>query len=90
MKRFIFGLVVLGLMSNSLYAKKIEQTICWSQNDCAKHYPYSVATIGDNVKLCSGKCNGKTIAQMNKKGWKLIQVIGGLQGAFGIVMTREK
>ena len=89
MKKLLLSLVSIGLLSNIAYAKKVEQTICQSQNDCAKHYPYSVATIGDKIKLYSGKCNGKTIAQMNKKGWKLTEVIGELQGAFGMVMTRE-
>ncbi len=90
MKRLILSLMVIGLLSSNGYAKSVEQTICWSKNDCAKNYPYSVATIGDNTKLCSGKCNGKTIAQMNKKGWKLTEVIGGLQGSFGMVMTKER
>jgi len=84
MKKFILGLIAITLLSSAGNAKKIEQAICWS-----KEGKY-VAILGDNVKLQSDKCNGRTLPEMNKDGWKLIQVVGGLQSAFGMVMTREK
>ena len=84
MKKFILGLIAIALLSSAVYANKIEQTICWS-----KEGKY-LAMLGDNVKLQSGKCNGRTLPEMNKDGWKLIQVVGGLQSAFGMVMTKEK
>ena len=88
MKKVILGAIVLGLLSTTVYAKKIEQTICFSKASCTERY--AVAMIGDNVKICSGKCNGKTLAEMNKDGWKLTEVIGNLNMAFGMVFTREK
>ncbi len=84
MRRLVLSLVAIGLLSTAVYAKKIEQTICWS-----KEGKY-LAVLGDNVKLQGGKCNNRTLPEMNKDGWKLIQVVGGLQSAFGMVMTREK
>jgi hypothetical protein len=35
-----------------------------------------------------GKCNGKTLSQMNKSGWKLTEIIGGLKGSFGMVFSK--
>ncbi len=88
MKKLVFGLVVAGLLSTVSYAKKLEQTICFSKSECGT--PIAYGTLGDNVKLCGGKCQGKTIAQMNKNGWKLIQVVNGLQGSFGMVFIKER
>ena len=68
--------------------KEIEQTICFSSSQCGGLGAYRV--LGDNVKLCDGECQRKTLGQMNKKGWKLTQVIDGLSESFGIVFTREK
>ena len=73
-------------LSSTLQAKKIQQTICFSKNKCNDAYAYG--TLGDNVGLCSGKCKGKTLIEMNKKGWKLIQVVGGLNSSFGMVLQK--
>ncbi|MEA3383800.1 MAG: hypothetical protein U9Q20_03865 [Campylobacterota bacterium] len=40
--------------------------------------------------MCGGKCQGKTLAKMNKDGWKLVQVISGLNSSFGMLFTKEK
>ena len=44
--------------------------------------------LGDNATLNGGECNGKTLPQMNKLGWRLIQVVGGLDSGFGMVKVR--
>ncbi len=62
---------------------KIEQTICFSKEG---NY---LAKLGDNVTLQGGKCNGRTLPEMNKNGWKLNQIVGGLSGAFGMLLTKE-
>ncbi len=87
-KRLVLGLVFLGLLSSSAYAKKGEQTICFSKSSCSDKYAYG--SLGDNVNLCGGKCQGKKLPEMNKAGWKLIQVVGGLNSSFGMVFTKEK
>ena len=88
MKKIILGAIVLGLFTTTGYAKKVEQTICFSKSDCSNRY--SPGSVGDTVNLCSGKCQGKTLQQMNKEGWKLTEVIGGLSSSFGMVFTKEK
>lgn len=82
MKKIILGLSVLGLLASSVFAKNVKQTICFS-----KEGKY-LAMLGDNVKLQGGKCLGKTLPEMNKAGWKLIQVVGGLNSAFGMVLEK--
>ena len=93
MKKMIFSSVVsLVLLSSFSYGKNVEQTICFSQKDIGS-FPNSkrrmyMAVLGDNVTLNGGKCQGKTLPQMNKLGWRLIQVVGGLESAFGIVLEK--
>jgi len=88
MKRLVLGLVAIVLLSSVGYAKKIEQTICFSKSSCSDKYSYG--TFGNGTSLCGGKCQGKTLPEMNKEGWKLIQVVGGLQSSFGMIFTKEK
>lgn len=92
MYRLFTSLLLSILASSNVSATdaeaKYENTVCFSQGDCNKKYSYGV--LGDKVKLCSGKCNGKTISQMNAEGWRLIQVVNGLQNSFGIVFERIK
>ncbi len=89
MRKLLSGLIFASvILSGNLYAKKIEQTICFSKSSCSDRYAYAV--LGNDVNLCGGKCQGKTLAQMNKEGWKLTQVITGLQSSFGMLFTREK
>ena len=89
MKKFFLGTVLIGsLLTSNVYAKKIEQTICFSSSQCGGLGAYGV--LGDSVKLCGGKCQGRTLAEMNKDGWKLIQVVNGLQSSFGMIFIREK
>ncbi|MFT5835505.1 MAG: hypothetical protein ACI9RG_000398 [Sulfurimonas sp.] len=47
-----------------------------------------MASLGDKVTLNGGKCQGKTLLEMNKKGWKVIQVVTGLNRSFGMVMEK--
>ena len=88
MNRIIFtlGIGLLATVGN-IEAKQVEQTICFSKGDCNVRISY--ATVGENVKLCSGQCQNRSLVEMNKDGWALIQVIGGLSGAFGMVLERE-
>jgi hypothetical protein len=87
MKKMIMSSIVgLMVLSNIGYAKSVEQTICFSQEPLGgRHH---LATLGDNVTLNGGKCKGKTLPQMNKLGWRLIQVVGGLESAFGMVLEK--
>ena len=88
MKKFFVGMALIsGVLVSNIYAKQIEQTICFSSNKCSG---VTIGVLGNDVKLCGGKCQGKTLGQMNKKGWKLTQVIDGLSESFGMVFTREK
>lgn len=73
---------------NSTIKKPLEQTICFSQNNCNGGF-MAVGTIGDGTKICGGRCNGKTLPEMNQDGWELTEVIGGLQNSFGMVFTRK-
>jgi len=86
MKKVILGTIVLGLLSSTVYARKIEQTICFSKSSCSDRYAYG--TLGERVGLCGGECQGKTLKEMNKKGWKLIQVVGGLNSSFGMILEK--
>ena len=63
-----------------------EQTICFSKDSCDK---LSYASLGDAVHLCAGKCQGRTLIEMNKDGWKLLQVVTGLSSAFGMVLEKS-
>ena len=68
--------------------KPVEQTICFSKNDCNAGF-YAVGSLGEQVNLCGGKCQGKTLIQMNQSGWELIQVVSGLSNSFGMVLIRK-
>ena len=93
MKKMILSSVVgLVLVSSFSFGKSVEQTICFSQEDIGS-YPNSkkrmyMAILGDTATLNGGKCQGKTLPQMNKLGWRLIQVVGGLQSGFGMVLEK--
>lgn len=86
MKKIIILTGCLLIYSSTLYGKKIEQTICFSQTSCVK---FPIAELGNNVQLCGGKCQGRSIIQMNKKGWKVVQIISGLSNSFGILLEKK-
>ena len=89
MKKVFIGIALIGgIFISNIYAKHIEQTICFSSSQCGGLGAYGV--LGDSVKLCGGKCQGRTLAQMNKAGWKLTQVVNGLSSSSGMIFTREK
>ncbi len=50
----------------------------------------TLGSIGDTTVMCGGLCEGRTLSQMNKSGWRLIHVIEGLQGGFGMVFEKLK
>jgi len=65
MKRLILGLVFLGLLSSSAFAKKV--SVCTS---------YLISATAE--LKCGGDFNGKsTIIDMYKKGWTIASDIGG-------------
>lgn len=93
MKKVILGVIVAGLLSATASAKNIEQTICFSKEytgNKSKYFPNGVpvAQLGDAVKLLGGKCQGRSLPEMNKAGWKLIQVVTGLNASFGMVLEK--
>lgn len=72
-----------------------EQTICYSQKDTGDTYgpglgKIYLASLGDAVALNGGKCGGSTLPEMNKKGWRLIQVVPGLDSSFGMVFEKVR
>lgn len=76
--------ILLENRLNQTFSHQIEQTICFSSTKGV------LATVGDDIALSGGECKGRVLAQMNQDGWKLTQILGGLQGSFGMVFTREK
>ena len=90
MKKLVVGAIVLGLISSAVYAKAVQQTICFSKEKISEYNgrPIYQGTLGDAVSLYGGECQGKTLPEMNKAGWKLIQVVGGLNSAFGMVLEK--
>ncbi len=86
MKKIMLLVSSLVIISTSLYAKKVEQTICFSKSSCSDKYAYG--SLGDKLQLCGGKCQGRTLSQMNQKGWKLKQVVSGLNSSFGMVFEK--
>ena len=91
MKKAILGsLIGLVLVSEFSFGKSVEQTICFSQEPSFKMEgrQYYRAVLGDNATLNGGKCQGRTLLQMNKLGWRLIQVVGGLDSAFGMLLEK--
>ena len=90
MKKIVLGLAVMGLFASSTYAKNIQQTICFSKEKISEYAgrPIYQGVLGDAVSLYGGKCQGRNLPEMNKKGWKLIQVVGGLNSSFGMVLER--
>jgi len=93
MKKVILSSIVgLVLVSSFSFGKSVEQTICFSQKPSFVFrgvQQYS-AVLGDNSTLNGGRCQGKTLPQMNKLGWRLIQVVGGLESGFGMVFEKVR
>lgn len=79
----IFSVLLLASTAN---VQAVEQTICFAKSSCSNKYAYGL--LGDNVQLCGGKCQGVKLATMNRRGWRLIQVISGLDSSFGMVFER--
>ena len=81
-------------ITNEVCIPKLElrnkETICFSQDESSlsSGRKYRSASLGDSVTLNGGKCQGRTLIQMNKKGWKVIQVVTGLNRSFGMVMEK--
>ena len=93
MKKLVVAIMALGMMSGIVHAKGVEQTICFSKKfseNKSTYFPNGVplATLGDDVKLYGGKCQQRTLPEMNKAGWKLIQVVTGLNNSFGMVLEK--
>lgn len=82
----MFSVGFLVISSQNAFA--VEQTICFSKSKIGDSQ-YWQGSLGDNVLLYSGKCGGKKLSDMNKKGWRLIQVIGGLDSAFGMILEKK-
>jgi len=88
-KVIVSGLVLFGLLGCE---SNVEQTICFSQEKI-QHQDYSdkyyhEATLGDDITLNGGSCQGKTLLQMNQEGWRLIQVVTGLNKSFGMILEK--
>jgi hypothetical protein len=85
-------LSALAVVISAMPTFAIEQTICFSQKDSGVEYsvgkPVYVAVLGDDAVLNGGKCNGVKLADMNKKGWRLVQVVSGLNNSFGMVFEK--
>lgn len=84
MKKNLLIVAILLATTSSLFG--IEQTICFSQK--ATSSGYLLASLGDEATLNGGKCEGTKLSDMNKKGWKLIQVVTNLDSSFGMVFEK--
>lgn len=84
--------LLAGMILASVSSYGVEQTICFSQKASSVEYspgnPVYLATLGDDATLNGGKCEGAKLSDMNKKGWRLIQVVTGLQSSFGMVFEK--
>lgn len=85
--------LLVGLLLVSVSSYAVEQTICFSQEDTGRTYGTGggkiyLASLGDDATLNGGKCGGSTLPEMNKKGWRLIQVVTGLNSSFGMVLEK--
>ena len=75
MKKLVLGIIAVGLLSSSLYAKKV--TTCMS---------YLVGASSEMT--CSGDYHGKTtMVKLYKKGW---HYIGNISGTSKFVLVFEK
>ena len=93
MKKIIMSsLVGLMVLSNIAYAKDVEQTICFSQEPSFKidKKQFYRGVLSDRATLNGGECKGKTLPQMNKLGWKVVQIVGGLEYSFVMLLERVK
>lgn len=86
MRNFILAIGLVAISAASSYAAK-EVTICFSQGQCDDKYSFAV--LGNDVNLCGGKCKGRNIEEMYRDGWRLVQVVSGLQSSYGMVFERE-
>ena len=73
-------------LNNSKFINQYQQTICFSQK---KYGEFNLASLGDTATLNSGECKGRTLIEMNKDGWRLIQVVTGVNDAFGMVLEKK-
>lgn len=96
MKKVILASMIgLVMVSSISFGQSINQTICFSQEDIGPYPGNSnrrmyMAVLGDSETLNGGECHGKTLPEMNKLGWRLIQVVGGLQSGFGMILEKVK
>jgi len=93
MKKIIISSIIgLMVLSNVAYAKSVEQTICFSQEPSFKldKRQYYRGVLSDKATLNGGKCKGKTLPQMNKLGWKVVQIVGGLEYSFVMLLEKVK
>jgi len=78
MKKLALGLLIIGLVSNSIYAKQIK--VC----NVLRSYDVSTLPIA-----CEGNFDKKTtLKKMYKKGWKFIGT--SASGSGGTVVILEK
>ena len=83
----------LAIIVGAMPAFAVEQTICFSKQysgSPSQYFPKGVpmAVLGDDVVLYGGKCEGKKLGDMNKAGYKLVQVVTGLESSFGMVFEK--
>jgi len=81
MKKIILSsLIGLVLVSSLSFGKGVEQTICFTK----------LGILSVTEKLEGYQCNGKTLIEMNKSGWRLVQIISGLSYSFGMLFEKVK
>jgi len=47
------------------------------------------ASLGDQITLCGGACQGRNLIEMTNDGWELTQIIGGLEGGFVVAFKKK-
>lgn len=73
----------------------IEQTVCFYKPGALFEQSINLGTRDftfdvDNATLVGGKCNGRTLIEMNKDGWKMDFIFGEYRPGNGVVLTRER
>ena len=75
MKKMALGLITIGILSTSLFAKKVIT--------CSAYFASAKAELS-----CSGDYNGKTtMVELYKKGWRFA---GDIAGANKFILVFEK
>lgn len=92
-KLLVLGALLLGFQAAQAgifgdSPKKYENTICFSYSAGDNAVFDDVELNGRIISSNNANCKNKSIAIMNKEGWRVVQVITGLN-RIGVLFERE-